>query len=141
MKPELENKLIAVVRVRGTLGVRRSISETLSRINCKRVNSLALVYGTKSNIGMIKKCSDFITYGAIKEETLEKVLSRKEAKVSKEDLQALLEGKKRARDIVNVPIRLKPPRRGYEGLKRGFSNGGALGYRGEKINELLSRMV
>ena len=141
MKPELENKLIAVVRVRGTIGVRRSINETLSRMNCGRVNSLALLYGTKSNIGMIRKCNDFVTYGAIKEEILEKVLAKKESKLGKEDIKGLMEGSKRAKDLMSVPIRLKPPRRGYEGLKQGFSNGGALGYRGEKINELLSRMV
>ena len=141
MKSELENRLIAVVRVRGIAGVRKSINETLSRMNCSRVNSLSLMFGTKSNIGMIKKCNDFITYGPVSEQTVEKVIASKQVKVSKEDIGAVMDGKKRARDLMNVPIRLKPPRHGYEGIKEGFSNGGALGYRGEKINELISRMI
>ena len=43
MKSDLDNKLVAVVRVRGRIGVRRSINETLSRLNLTRVNSLALL--------------------------------------------------------------------------------------------------
>jgi large subunit ribosomal protein L30 len=38
-------------------------------------------------------------------------------------------------------FRLSPPKKGYEGIKRGFGAGGALGYRGEKINDLISRMI
>lgn len=141
MKDDLENKLLAVIRVRGRVGVRRSINETLTRLNLSRVNNLALLYGTKSNIGMIRKCNDFVTYGELEKETLEKVLERKKVNVNKEDLEGLIAGKKSARTVMNIPIRLHPPKHGYEGIKRGFGAGGALGYRGEKINELLSRMV
>ena len=34
-----------------------------------------------------------------------------------------------------------PPLKGYEGNKRSWKNGGALGYRGEAINDLISRML
>jgi len=37
-------------------------------------------------------------------------------------------------------FRLHPPRKGYEGIKRSFKEGGALGYRADKINALLRRM-
>lgn len=141
MKPDLENKLIAVVRVRGRYGVRHTIAETMARMNVTRVNSMALLFGTKSNLGMIKKCNDFVTYGPVKEETVAKIFARKEAKASKEDINALMSGKKAAKEILELPIRLKPPRHGYEGIKKGYSNGGALGYRGDEINELISRMV
>ncbi len=52
------------------------------------------------------------------------------------------EGKVVMRDVPNLkPIfRLHPPRKGYEGIKRSFTEGGALGYRGEKINQLIRRM-
>ncbi len=141
MKPEIDNKLIAVIRVRGRIGVRRSIKETLVRMNLNRVNSLALLFGTKSNIGMIKKCNDFVTYGAVNADMLGKLLAKKEAKASKEDVEALMSGKTKAKEVLSLPIRLKPPRHGYEGTKISFSNGGAMGYRGDKINELLYRMV
>jgi large subunit ribosomal protein L30 len=140
MKADLNNRLIAVIRVRGTIGVRRTIKETLSRLNVKRVNNLALVFGTKANMGMIDKCQDFVTYGPIKEEALATLLEKKDKKVSKEDLSAIFSGKKRVREVVKIPITLHPPRHGYEGIKRNYSNGGALGYRGEEINELIKRM-
>ena len=38
-------------------------------------------------------------------------------------------------------IRLHPPRKGYEGIKRAYTTGGALGYRGKKINDLIKRML
>jgi large subunit ribosomal protein L30 len=39
--------------------------------------------------------------------------------------------------------RLHPPRGGYErkGIKISFNLGGALGYRGDKINKLISKML
>ena len=40
-----------------------------------------------------------------------------------------------------MPLRMHPPRKGYEGILRSLSNGGALGYRGEKVNELIKRMI
>ncbi|MDE1860751.1 MAG: uL30 family ribosomal protein [Candidatus Micrarchaeota archaeon] len=140
MKMELENKLIAVIRVRGTIGVRHDISETLRRLNLGKPNNFTLVFGTKSNLGMIKQCSDFIAYGAISQERLEKILTRKGIKFGSDDVQGLISGKKRARDMMELPIRLHPPRRGYGSIKSPFSKGGALGYHGEEINDLIRRM-
>ncbi len=141
MKADLNGKLVAVVRVRGRIGVRRSINETLTRLNLSRVNSVALLFGSGSNIGMVKKCSDFVTFGEISADSLERVLKKGGAKASKEEIDVLMSGGKKAGEIVRLPIRLKPPRRGYEDTKRSYSNGGAVGYRGEAINELLKRMA
>lgn len=141
MKSDLDNKLVAVVRVRGKIGVRKNINETLSRLNVPRVNSAALLFGNASNLGMIKKCNDFITFGAIDAKTLEKLLAKKGVKPSKADLDALTSGVKKAKELLALPIRLKPPKHGWEDTKLSFSNGGSLGYRGEAINALLSRMV
>ncbi|RLI23172.1 50S ribosomal protein L30, partial [Candidatus Bathyarchaeota archaeon] len=39
-------------------------------------------------------------------------------------------------------FRLHPPRKGFKGkIKKSFKAGGASGYRGEAINELLERMI
>ena len=57
--------------------------------------------------------------------------------------QALAKGEARlveVRDLRPV-IRLPPPRRGFRHIKRGYHDGGDLGYRGKEINELLLRMV
>ncbi len=141
MKADLNNKLIAVIRVRGRIGVRRSINETLSRLNVKKVNNLSLVFGTAANLGMIEKCKDFVTYGPVEEGVLAKLLGSKGSKVSKDDILSMMSGKKRARDVLKLPITMHPPRRGYECIKQSFAVGGALGYRGEKVNELIKRMA
>ena len=141
MKADIENKLLAAIRVRGRVGVRQSISETLDRLNLRRVNNLSLLYGTKSNIGMIAKCSDFITYGEISQEVLENLLQKKEIKASKEDISAISSGKKKVSELARMPIRLHPPRHGYEAVKRSYANKGSLGYRGDKINDLIKRMA
>ena len=38
-------------------------------------------------------------------------------------------------------FRLPPPRKGYEGIKRAWNDGGALGYRGADIEKLIDRML
>ncbi|MGA3020674.1 MAG: hypothetical protein ABSD68_01865 [Candidatus Micrarchaeales archaeon] len=40
-----------------------------------------------------------------------------------------------------MPLRMHPPRHGYEGIKKDFKSGGALGYRSNGINELIRRMI
>ncbi len=141
MKANLENKLLAVIRVRGRVGVRQSISETLSRLNIGRVNNMVLLYGTRSNIGMIRKCNDFVTYGELSDETLQNLLERNGASPAKDVLEEFKAGKRTAKSFLKMPIRLHPPRHGYEGIKKGYSSGGALGYRGIKINTLIARMT
>lgn len=136
-----ENKLLAVIRVRGRAGIRHDIKETLERLNLRRINNLSLVFGTKPNLGMVKKCNDFITYGEINEDVLQRLLEKKEVKATKEDLNSLMTGKKKAVEIVRMPLKMKPPRRGYEGIKKSFGNQGALGNREAKINELIKRML
>jgi len=137
-----ENSILAVIRVRGTVGVKRSIAETLKRLNIPKVNNLALVKATKSNLGMVKAGATYITYGEIDAETMAKLLSKANAKASKEDIEAIINGKKELKDLgIKLPIRLHPPRHGYEGIKKGYKQGGALGYRGAEINKLISRML
>jgi len=137
-----ENSILAVIRVRGTVGVRRSIAETLKRLNIPKVNNLTLVKATKSNLGMVKAGATYITYGEIDAETMAKLLSKANAKASKEDIEAIINGKKELKDLgIKLPIHLHPPRHGYEGIKKGYKQGGALGYRGAEINKLISRML
>ncbi len=141
MKANIENKLIAVVRIRGRVGVRRSIVETLNRLNLKRVNNLAVLYGSKSNVGMLRKCSDFVTYGEISRETLTELLDSKGLKVNQEDISQVSSGKKSLGSVVRVPLHMHPPRHGYEGIKRGYSTGGAMGYRGDDMDRLIRMMM
>ena len=63
----------------------------------------------------------------------------KEKKTSVDDLYTF---KTKLKTVGIKPIfRLHPPRKGYEGIKRPFTMKGALGNRGDKINNLLERMI
>lgn len=127
------NQKIAVILIRGTVEVRKSIKDTIKMLNMKNKNNCVVINKTSSNLGMIKKCKDFITWGEIDAET-EKLLIEKRGEKTQDR-----EGK----EILKKTFRLHPPRKGFErkGIKKPFSIGGVLGYRGEKINNLIKKMI
>ncbi|NPA86846.1 MAG: 50S ribosomal protein L30 [Candidatus Diapherotrites archaeon] len=147
----------AVVRVRGSVGVKGDIEETMRRLKLTRVNHAVVIPETPVYEGMVKKAKDYITWGEIDKETLaELILRRGEfiggGRVSKEELEKrtgmkfdelldrVLSNQFHLHKILK-PFRLHPPRKGYRSIKQPFKVGGALGYRGAKINELLRRMI
>lgn len=141
-KKNLENKLLVVVRVRGRTKVRTSITETLSRLNLKRVNNLILLFGSKSNLGMLNKCVDFVTFGEVSDEILARLLTKGGVEAKKELVEELSKGKRMSKEVDGItPLRMHPPKHGYEGIKVAYAAGGALGYRGEEINKLIKRMM
>ena len=149
----------AVVRVRGSINVKPKIKETMKLMRLNRVNHCVIVPENETYEGMLKIIKDYVTWGEVDVETTELMLessgktsgnaifTKKELKDSsfktmKALAKNLSEGKVVMRDVPKLkPIfRLHPPRKGYEGVKRSFKEGGALGYRGEKINKLIRRM-
>ncbi|HEX55288.1 MAG: 50S ribosomal protein L30 [Candidatus Altiarchaeales archaeon] len=156
-------KRLAVIRVRGRVHVRRSIQDTLKMLNLHRVNHCVIIDDRRSYIGMLKKAKDYITWGEINKDTFKKLLRERgrlignkritdeyirentNAKNIEEFAKLFMNFKSELGDIPGLkPVfRLRPPKKGYErkGIKKPFSIGGVLGYRGEKINELLERMI
>ncbi len=149
----------AVVKVRGSINVKPKIKETMKLMRLNRVNHCVIVPENETYDGMLKIIKDYVTWGEVDVETTELMLessgktsgnaifTKKELKDSsfktmKALAKNLSEGKVVMRDVPKLkPIfRLHPPRKGYEGIKRSFKEGGALGYRGEKINQLIRRM-
>lgn len=139
MVSQLDNKLIAAVRVRGRVNVRHDIAETLNRLRLKRVNNCTVVRVTDSYYGMIKNCSNYVAYGEIDEPTLERLVKGSGIKA---DPKEIMEGKYDMKVLKkSMPFRLHPPRHGYKSTKRSVKQGGSLGYMGPGINKLLQRMV
>ncbi|MCL5100115.1 MAG: uL30 family ribosomal protein [Candidatus Marsarchaeota archaeon] len=134
----LNNKLVAIVRIRGRVNVRGSIAETLERLNLKRVNNCALVRVNDSYYGMIKKCNDYVSYGEIDAAILAKMLKKNGISA---DAKALVDGGDLAAIKDAMPFRLHPPRHGFRSTKLGFRQGGNLGYMGDAINGLINRMI
>ncbi|HIP84957.1 MAG TPA: 50S ribosomal protein L30 [Methanothermococcus okinawensis] len=151
----------AVIRVRGTAGIRRDIRDTLKMLRLHKVNHCVIVPETDTYKGMLEKVKDYVTYGEIDKDTLIKLILKRgrlagdkeidEEKIkeligmSVEELaEKIMKGEILLRDTPLKPVfRLHPPRKGYDkaGIKKPFSVGGALGYRGKEINKLLERMM
>jgi large subunit ribosomal protein L30 len=119
---------IAVVRIRNISKADRKIRETLRMLKLHKSHTCSVWDRTESILGMIDKAKDYVTYGEIDEETLKMLIEKRGKKGN--------EGKTRE-------FHLNPPRGGFErkGIKHSFGQGGALGYRGKHINELIRKML
>lgn len=152
---------LGVVRVRGTANIRRDVRDTLEMLHLPRPNHCVVVPPREEYLGMLRKTKDYVTWGELNPEVLSKLLTSKArvmgdrpltAEFVKKSLgfpslkalsKALVDGEAEMTKLEGVkPVfRLHPPKRGYEGTKRPYANGGALGYRGESINDLILRML
>ncbi len=150
-----------VIRVRGIPDVNNRIQATMDLLNLNRVNHAVVVPENDSIKGMLQKAKDYITWGEVDEETLaalirargraagdvpvtDDYLKEKSEFATVEDLaKAIIENDYKMQDVDGVkPVfRLHPPVKGYEGNKRSYRAGGALGYRGADINALVVRML
>ena len=146
--------MFAVIRIRGCAGVKKTIEDTMEMLNLDAVNNCVVIPENDVNKGMIEKVKDYVTYGEISKETYEKMLFKwgrinGDKKVTPEYLAEkkatvndLFEAKVRNKEAgIKVPFRLHPPAKGYKSVKRPFTMKGDLGYRGDKINDLLNRMI
>jgi len=152
----------AVIRIRGRVHLKQEIEDTLRMMRLYKKNTCIIIKGTEAQIGMIQKTKDYITWGEIDEGTF-KLLLEKRGKLAgnKRLTQEYLKEKtkmdydtftkeyfafkKELRDIPGIKLffRLCPPAQGFErkGIKKPYSLGGVLGYRKEKINDLLRKMI
>lgn len=138
--------MYAVVRLRGRIGTREEILDTLEMLNLNKKFSCWLVPENESYEGMLQKVRNFVTWGEIQEEVLEEML-RKRAKSVGEDFDPSQTAKdliadKSMKDLnLNFSIVLSPPSRGFKGSIKKIYPEGEAGYRGELINQLLEKMI
>jgi large subunit ribosomal protein L30 len=158
----MENKRIAVIRIKGNLGLKKSLKDTFTMLRLYKKNNCVVVPSTKPFIGMIEKIKEASTWGEIDEKTFTELLMKRgklpgnkkltEAYIkdkikidSNTFVKEFFTFKKEIKDIPGLKpfFKLTPPRKGFEkkGIKAPYSLGGVLGYRKDKINELLSRMI
>lgn len=130
--------MYAVIRVKGTINAGKEVRDTLKMLNLPYINNCAIIPDTKSYKGMLHKVKDYVTWGEIDKEAFEALL-KKEGK--KGGAEKMMEGKTQVRDVLHLPLRLHPPLKGYKSLKKPYTMGGSLGYRGKAINELIGRML
>ncbi|MEK6976391.1 MAG: 50S ribosomal protein L30 [Candidatus Thermoplasmatota archaeon] len=154
-------RAILIIRLRGVQNLNPKTKDTLKYMRLNRVNHAVVLPETPTTKGMLQVGKDYVTWGEVDAQTLASVIANRgrlvgdkpitDAHVAKgtpfKTIQALADaivaGKFHYNDVPDVkPIfRLHPARKGLEGIKRSVAIGGALGYRGKDINELLGRMV
>ncbi len=152
-----------IVRVRGKIDLKPQIKHTMKLLNLTRVNHATLIPETPSYLGMLYIIKDYVTWGTPEKSTVEKLLGSCGRLRGNKDLtpKFLKENteystfKALAADICDNKVnfaaladigvkpifRLHPPLKGYEGTKRAFNAGGALGNRLEKIDKLVLKML
>lgn len=154
-------KCLLAVRVRGTVSAQREATETLKMLHLSHTNYAVLIDNRPAYRGMLKRVQAYTTWGEPSKETVTSLLAQRgrlagDKKLTEEQVQklgfksiedladALLSGKVEYSKIPGLrPLfRLRPPTKGYKGkTKKSFNAGGEAGYRGEKIDELVKRMV
>jgi large subunit ribosomal protein L30 len=156
-----ERKCLAVVKVRGTISAQREARETLDMLRLDKTNNAVLVDTRPSYKGMLNRVQSYVTWGEVSKETVALLLKKRGRlaggkkltdesveKLGYKSIDALADAiascKAEFQKLPNVqPVfKLSPPSKGFKGkTKKSFSSGGESGYRGEKINELVKRMV
>jgi len=153
--------MFAVIRVRGSIRLKKEMNDTIKMLRLFRVNHMVLVPENNQSKKMVEKVKSYVTFGEINKEILEKVLGKRglitgNKKISIEVLkemkmnsfseltEKILSEEIKLKETKIKPVfRLRPPRKGFEraGIKKSFTVGGALGYRGKEINELINKMI
>ncbi len=129
---------LAVVLVRGMVKVVKPVKETLMMLNLHRKNHCVVVDDTPAYKGMLFKVKDYVTWGPIDDATFAELVQKRGQFLDGRGKAMEVNGKKYKRYFA-----LNPPRKGFgrNGVKRSFKIGGALGDRGEKMNDLVRRML
>ena len=151
--------MIAAVRVRGRTGIKKEIADTLDMLKLTRINHAVLIEENPSYKGMLQKAKDYITWGEVDQETVAQLISKRGKiagglKVTEDYIKentdfssleelskAVVDGAKLEDSGLKPIFRLHPPRKGYENTKKTFTESGSLGYRGNKIGDLIKRMI
>ena len=150
-----------VIRVLGQADVARDIRLTMELLGLNRVNHATVIPENASYKGMLQVVKDYCTWGEVDEATLAALIRARGKLAGDKDItddylkeksefasvdemaKAIIENNYKMRDVeaAKPVFRLHPPVKGYEGNKRSYQNGGALGYRGAAINDLINRML
>ena len=148
-----------IVRVRGSLHARHDVVETLRFLHLTRPNHATVVAELPSMRGMLTKVQGYVTWGEAEPDTVSLLLRERGetvdgARLTPESVPDLAPGKdlpaltrsvaeKGLTDVRGLKplFRLHAPKGGWRSTKKPYTLGGALGYRGRSINELVRRMM
>ena len=76
-----EEKVILAIRVRGQVSVRPQIEDTLKKLRLGRLHQARIFKVTPSIQGMITKSKDYITWGEVELQMVEKLIAKYYAEI------------------------------------------------------------
>jgi len=151
--------MYAVIRIKGKVEIRKKIENTLKMLRLKTVNNCVVISETPDYKGMIEKVRSYVAYGIIDFDTFLSMLKKRgrlvgDKRLTEENVKelgfnsveemgkAIFDGKVKMKEIPKLKsvFRLTPPSKGFKSIKEHYPKGD-LGYRKEKINELIERMI
>ncbi len=109
----VSSPIYAVIRIRGKININKKGRNQMKSVGLEKNHSMVIL--PKDSLHLIKKMSDYVTWGEISKELSDKFKGEK-------------------------IIKLSSPKKGFKAIKMVYPKGD-LGYRGEKINELIERMM
>ena len=116
--------MIAVIRIRGQVGLDKPVNETFKRLKLlKKYTCIVIEKPSKQLMGMVERLRNFVAYGEISEEMYKKLVEAR--------------GKKNQKNFFN----LHTPRGGIDSKIHFGKKKGVLGNNKEKINDLIGRML
>jgi large subunit ribosomal protein L30 len=113
--------MYAAVQIRGYIGVRQEVVDTLFMLKMRKKHAAILVdEKNKATMGMLDKAKDVITYGPISDAVAKKLQEKMKDGVA----------------------HLQPPKGGFErkGIKVAYTVGGALGKR-DTMDAIVEKML
>ena len=138
--------MICIIRIKGKVGINKDVNETLNRLRLRKKYSCVVLNPKKEQSGMIKKVTDFIAFGEIKEDTFNKLIEMRGQIINKSkkiDVKKIVEEIKKGKKYEELNLkpffRLHSPRKGINS-KIHFPKG-VLGNNKNKINDLIERML
>jgi large subunit ribosomal protein L30 len=147
-----------VVRVRGDADTPADANDTLDMLNLGQVNAFTVVPEEDTYTGMVQKVNDYVAYGEPDAATVALLLENRGETLEggevndafasdqgydsvSELAEEVVEGETTLREAgVDPTVRLHPPRKGHDGIKQSYKQGGVLGNHGDDVNDLLRRM-
>ncbi len=151
--------MIAIVRIRGTVGVRGKIEDALRMLRLDSLNKCVVVPENPSYKGMIQKVKDHIAFGEISQEMFTDMLKKRgrlegdrrlDDKTIKETgydsidklAKDIFEGKVAMKDVKKLkPVfRLTPPSKGFVSTSMQYPKGD-IGNHKKEIDSLIKRMI
>jgi large subunit ribosomal protein L30 len=142
--------MIVAIRIHGLIKLKQGIVNTLDRLRMRRKYTLVLLPERPEILGMIQNVKDFIAFGTITEKNLAdliaargKVIGDVKAKISEAQAAKIAKEVMAGKSLEELKVKpwfgLHPARGGID-TKVHYPKG-VLGNHGDKLNELIERML